>query len=61
MTVRHLRLAGGAVRPIARNADDPASEICLIDYSHCSERDTCWVLDLGANCEGHDGCLIDTG
>jgi len=42
------------------SGDEPASELCLIDYTHCESRDTCWVLDLGSSCEGHDGCIIDT-
>lgn len=61
MTVGHLRLATGLARPATRAGESPPSEICLVDYSHCSERDTCWLIDFGANCDGHDGCLIDTG
>lgn len=57
----HLRLASRLARPVARAGEAPASDVCLIDYAHCSMRDTCWIVDLGSNCEGHDGCLIDTG
>jgi hypothetical protein len=61
MRMGHLKLATPLARTAASNTEPAPSEICLVDYSHCSLRDTCWIIDFGANCEGHDGCLIDTG
>jgi hypothetical protein len=56
----HLRLASRLARPAERAHETTQSEVCLVDYAHCSERDTCWIIDFSSNCEGHDGCLIDT-
>ncbi len=57
--MRYLRLANGSnVRTpaVAKEARD----VCLIDYGHCSESDTCWLFDFASNCDPHDGCIVDT-
>jgi hypothetical protein len=61
-TMRHLRLANGsnAVTPSAAK-DSQESDMCFVDYSHCSASDICWLFDLGCGCANHDNCIIDTG
>ena len=59
-SVTHLRVAHPGSAIGFRAASEPDTEYCLIDYTHCCEHDTCWLLDLGSGCAGHDMCIIDT-
>lgn len=59
--MKHLRLAGAVGPDLYTAPSNGTSEVCFVDYSHCSVSDICWVLDLGCGCQNHDGCIIDTG
>ena len=55
-----MKVAGGLARsvPVARRE---ASDICLVDYSHCPNADLCWLLDFDNGCVTADSCIVDTG
>ncbi len=55
----YLDLANGPVVRAPSSAKN-VRDICLVDYSHCSTTDTCWLLDLDDSCANTDGCIIDT-
>ena len=59
MGMRHLKVANGTGLVVPAAARE-ASEICLVDYSHCPNADVCWVLDFNGNCDTSDSCIIDT-
>lgn len=56
--MKHLKAANGrpAAGPVARRE---ASDICLVDYSHCPNADVCWLFDLDNGCDTADNCIID--
>jgi hypothetical protein len=60
MDLRHLKLASGMGLNLEAASASGTSEMCLLDYAHCSTSDTCWIMDLGSGCSNHDGCIIDT-
>jgi hypothetical protein len=57
VVMRHLRLANVGREAVA--AQQPKSEICLLDYSSCTQSDVRWLADLDDNCDMNDGCIID--
>jgi hypothetical protein len=56
--MKHLRLVNTA-RVVLPVAGKEASDICLVDYSHCPVRDLCWVIDAEGGCVTADGCIFD--
>jgi hypothetical protein len=59
MGMRHLRAANGVHQPVPA-AEREASEICLVDYSHCPNADLCWIADFDNGCVTADSCIVDT-
>lgn len=54
--MKHIRTVNRPSSPVARKE---TSDMCLVDYSHCSTSDVCWLFDLDAGCDTRDNCIID--
>ena len=59
MGMKHLKVANGFGRSVP-GARREASDICLVDYSHCPNADVCWIFDFDNGCTTADSCIIDT-
>ncbi len=59
MGMKHLKVANGFGRSVP-GARREASDICLVDYSHCPNADVCWIFDFDNGCTTVDSCIIDT-
>ncbi len=58
MGMKHLKVANGFGRSVP-GARREASDICLVDYSHCPNADVCWIFDFNGGCPTADSCVID--
>lgn len=56
--MKHFRVANG-FGPVSPGSRREASEICLVDYSHCPNADLCWLFDLDNGCVTADSCIVD--
>jgi hypothetical protein len=56
--VNHLRVVNGGSLVVPSEGKE-ASDICLVDYSHCPTRDLCWVVDIDNGCVSADSCVVD--
>jgi hypothetical protein len=57
--MKHLKVAGCA-RLVVPAAEREASDLCLVDYSHCPNADLCWIADFDGGCNSVDNCIFDT-
>ncbi|MBN2565381.1 MAG: hypothetical protein JXB46_06690 [Candidatus Eisenbacteria bacterium] len=56
--MKHLRVVNGTCLVVPAQRKE-ASEMCLVDYSHCPVRDLCWIADFEGGCPSADSCVVD--